>query len=101
MAIIPARGGSKRIKNKNLKFFCGKPIIEYSIDVAIKSRLFDEVMVSTDSKEISIVAKKRGACIPFLRSKKNSDDYKTLGDVVVKVALTLLILSSIRDLFLS
>ena len=85
MALIPARGGSKRIKNKNLKLFCGKPIIEYSIDLAIESRLFDEVMVSTDSKEISILAKKRGASIPFLRSKKNSDDYTTLGDVIFEV----------------
>lgn len=85
LAIIPARAGSKRIKNKNLKFFCGRPIVEYSVDVAIKSGLFDEVMVSTDSKEILRVAKNRGASTPFFRSKKNSDDYATLGDVIFEV----------------
>ena len=69
IAIITARGGSKRIPGKNIKMFCGKPIIEYSIREAINSEQFDEVMVSTDSKEIAAIAKKCGANIPFMRSK--------------------------------
>ena len=85
LAIIPARSGSKRIKNKNIKLFLNKPIIAYSIETAIKSGLFDEIMVSTDSKEIAAVAKKYGANVPFYRSKKNSNDYATLNDVVKEV----------------
>ena len=85
IAIIPARGGSKRIPRKNIKDFHGKPIIAYSIDAAIKSELFDEVMVSTDDKEIALVAKKYGASVPFMRSAKNSDDYATTADVLIEV----------------
>lgn len=85
IAIIPARGGSKRIPRKNIKDFLGKPIIAYSIEAAIKSDLFDEVMVSTDDKEIVEVATKYGAKIPFLRSKKNSDDFTTTVDVLLEV----------------
>ena len=85
LAIITARGGSKRIKNKNIKSFCGKPIISYSINAAIGTNLFDKVMVSTDSDEIAEVAKKYGAEIPFMRSKKNSDDFATTSDVIVEV----------------
>jgi N-acylneuraminate cytidylyltransferase len=85
ICIIPARGGSKRIPRKNIKEFCGKPIITYSIKVAIDSKLFDEVMVSTDDKEISDIAIEFGANVPFLRSNKNSDDYSGLEDVVLEV----------------
>ncbi|MES2394595.1 MAG: pseudaminic acid cytidylyltransferase [Bacteroidota bacterium] len=85
IAIIPARGGSKRIPRKNIKDFLGKPIIAYSIEVAIKSGLFDEVMVSTDDNEIAEIAKQYGAKVPFLRSEKNADDYTGPGDVVYEV----------------
>ena len=85
LAIIPARGGSKRIPRKNIKDFLGKPIISYSIEAAINSGLFDEVMVSTDDNEIAEVALKYGAKVPFLRSIKNSDDYSTTIDVIKEV----------------
>src|SRR2546428_13341498 len=85
IAIIPARGGSKRIPRKNIKDFLGKPIIAYSIEAALSSGLFDEVMVSTDDNEIADVAKKYGASIPFKRSSKNADDYATTIDVLVEV----------------
>ena len=85
LAIIPARGGSKRIPRKNIKDFLGKPIIAYSIETAIDSNLFDEVMVSTDDKEIAEVAKKYSASVPFMRSKKNSDDNATTADVIEEV----------------
>lgn len=82
IAIIPARAGSKRIKNKNLKNFNGKPIIAWSIEEAIKSKCFDEVIVSTDSQSIAEVAKKYGAKVPFLRAANLSDDHAGLLDVV-------------------
>ncbi|WP_154855375.1 pseudaminic acid cytidylyltransferase [Cyclobacterium xiamenense] len=85
LCIIPARGGSKRIPRKNIKKFLGKPIIAYSIDAALKSRLFAEVMVSTDSEEIVGVANSFGATVPFMRSIKNADDYATTLDVVKEV----------------
>ena len=85
IAIITARGGSKRIPKKNIKNFCGKPIIAYSIEAALKSKLFDEIMVSTDDLEIAEVAKKYGANVPFMRSEKNSDDYATTADVLCEV----------------
>ena len=85
ICIIPARGGSKRIPRKNIKEFLGKPIIAYSIKAAIDSKLFDEVMVSTDDEEIANVAKKYGAKIPFIRSQKNSDDFATTYDVIAEV----------------
>ncbi|MDD3607978.1 MAG: pseudaminic acid cytidylyltransferase [Candidatus Moranbacteria bacterium] len=85
LAIIPARGGSKRIPRKNIKDFLGKPIIAYSIETALKSKLFDEVMVSTDDEEIAEVAKKYGAKVPFMRSKKNADDHATTADVISEV----------------
>jgi N-acylneuraminate cytidylyltransferase len=85
LCIIPARGGSKRIPRKNIKDFLGKPIIAYSIEAAIKSELFDEVMVSTDDKEIAEVAKKYGAKVPFIRSKENADDFATTVDVLLEV----------------
>ncbi len=85
LAIITARGGSKRIPKKNIKNFCGKPIIAYSIEAAMESRLFDEVMVSTDSEEIAETAKQFGAAVPFMRSEKTSDDYATTADVLLEV----------------
>ncbi len=75
VAIIPARGGSKRIPRKNIKSFCGKPMIAYSIEAAINSKLFDRVIVSTDDQEIAHVAKEYGAEIPFMRPKELSDDH--------------------------
>jgi len=86
LAVIPARGGSKRIPGKNIRDFLGKPIIAYSIQVAIESNLFDEVMVSTDDPEIAEIALSYGAKVPFLRSSKNSDDHATLADVLMEVA---------------
>ena len=68
LCIIPARGGSKRIPRKNIKDFLGKPIIAYSIEAALSSGLFSEVMVSTDDNEIADIALKFGAVVPFLRS---------------------------------
>ncbi len=85
IAIITARGGSKRIPKKNIKEFCGKPIIAYSIGAAIKSDLFSEVMVSTDSEEIAGIAMQYGANVPFFRSEKASDDYATTSDVLLEV----------------
>ena len=85
IAIIPARGGSKRIPRKNIKDFLGKPIIAYSIEAAIKSELFDEVMVSTDDDEIAEIAKKYGAKIPFRRSNKNSNDFANTTNVLLEV----------------
>jgi len=85
LCIIPARGGSKRIPRKNIKNFCGKPIIAYSILAALKSGVFDEVMVSTDNEEIAVISKEYGAEIPFFRSEKSSDDYTGLAEVVMEV----------------
>ncbi len=85
IAIIPARGGSKRIPRKNIRAFLGKPIVAYSIEVAINSGLFDEVMVSTDDKEIAEIAKLYGASVPFLRSKDNANDFATTVDVIQEV----------------
>lgn len=85
IAIIPARGGSKRIPRKNIKDFLGKPIITYSIEVALSSGLFDEVMVSTDDEEITTIAKEAGAAVPFLRSKEASDDHATTFAVIREV----------------
>ncbi len=85
IAIITARGGSKRIPKKNIREFCGKPILAYVIQAAMESELFDEVMVSTDSTEIAEVAKKYGAKIPFLRSSKTSGDYATTSEVILEV----------------
>jgi N-acylneuraminate cytidylyltransferase len=85
IAIIPARGGSKRIPRKNIKDFFGKPIIAYSIEAAINSALFDEVMVSTDDEEIAEIAIKYGANVPFFRSEENSDDLATTSDVLLEV----------------
>ncbi|MBX9889411.1 MAG: pseudaminic acid cytidylyltransferase [Flavobacteriaceae bacterium] len=85
IAIIPARGGSKRIPNKNIKDFFGKPIITYAIEAALESGLYDEVMVSTDSEEIANVALRYGAKVPFIRSSDNSNDFATTVDVLCEV----------------
>lgn len=85
IAIITARGGSKRIPHKNIKMFCGKPIIAYSIEAALASGIFCEVMVSTDSDEIAEIARKYGAKVPFLRSELTSNDYATTNDVLSEV----------------
>lgn len=85
IAIIPARGGSKRIPHKNIKPFLGKPIIAYSIEAAVQSGLFAEVMVSTDDSEIAEVASQYGASVPFLRSEATANDFATIGDVIEEV----------------
>ena len=82
LCVIPARGGSKRIPKKNIKSFCGKPLIAYSIETALRSELFERVIVSTDSKEIAEVARKYGAEVPFMRPKELSDDYSSSGEAV-------------------
>jgi len=82
LAIIPARGGSKRIPRKNIKLFCGRPMIAWSIDAARASGLFDHIVVSTDDIEISAVAKAYGAEVPFMRPAALSDDYTGTSSVV-------------------
>ncbi len=82
IAIIPARGGSKRIPQKNIKLFCGKPIIAYSIMTAQKTKLFDRIIVSTDDHQIANVALEWGAEIPFMRPQHLADDYTTTLDVI-------------------
>ena len=82
LCIIPARGGSKRIPRKNVKLFLGKPILAYSIETAIATGLFEEVMVSTDDMEIAGVAKQYGASVPFFRSAETSSDFATTADVL-------------------
>ncbi len=85
IAIITARGGSKRIPRKNIKEFCGRPIIEYSIKAALESGIFDEVMVSTDDAEIAKISVNAGAKVPFIRSEETSNDYATTNDVLSEV----------------
>lgn len=85
LCIIPARGGSKRIPRKNVKPFLGKPMLAYSIEAALKSGLFDEVMVSTDDEEIAEVARQYGAKVPFMRSAETANDFATTADVLKEV----------------
>ncbi|MDX2414829.1 MAG: pseudaminic acid cytidylyltransferase, partial [Bacteroidales bacterium] len=85
IAIIPARGGSKRIPGKNIRECLGKPIISYSIENAIRSELFNDVIVSTNDPEIAELAIKYGADVPFLRSAENSDDFATTSEVLLEV----------------
>ena len=85
VAIITARGGSKRIPRKNVKEFLGKPILLYSIEAALKSGMFDEVMVSTEDAEIAQLAEKAGAKVPFFRSENTAGDYATTTDVIEEV----------------
>lgn len=82
LAVIPARGGSKRIPRKNIKNFCGKPIIAYSIEAALNSKIFDKVIVSTDDVEIAEVAKLYGAEVPFIRPENLSNDMATTIPVI-------------------
>lgn len=85
LAIITARGGSKRIPYKNIREFCGRPIIAYSIEAALQTGVFDEVMVSTDDEKIAGIAKETGANVPFLRSAETSNDFATTADVIMEV----------------
>lgn len=85
IAIITARGGSKRIPRKNIKEFCGKPILAYSIEAALESGLFDTVMVSTDDEEIAGIARQYGAEVPFYRSERTANDFATTNDVLLEV----------------
>ena len=82
IAVIPARGGSKRIINKNIKLFCGKPIIAWSIESAINCKCFDQIIVSTDNDEISSISKEYGALVPFKRPSNISDDHTTFRPVM-------------------
>ena len=82
IAIIPARGGSKRIPKKNIKEFCGKPMIAWPIDAANSSGCFDRIVVSTDNEEIARVAEKYGAEVPFIRPANLSDDHTTVAPVI-------------------
>ena len=85
IAIITARGGSKRIPHKNMKEFCGKPIVAYSIEAALNSGVYDTVMVSTDNDDIARIAREYGAEVPFMRSEKTSNDFATSADVIEEV----------------
>jgi pseudaminic acid cytidylyltransferase len=85
IAIIPARGGSKRIPRKNIKSFCGIPVISYPIANAIQSKIFTEVMVSTDDEEIASISLDAGAKVPFYRSSENSTDLSSTIDVILEV----------------
>ena len=85
LALITARGGSKRIPRKNIKEFCGKPILCYSIEAALAAGVFGEVMVSTDDEEIANIAYKYGASVPFFRSAETSGDYASTDDVIMEV----------------
>lgn len=82
VAIIPARGGSKRIPKKNIKDFCGKPMLAYPIEAAKRSGLFDRVIVSTDSDEVATVAKRLGTEVPFMRPEHLANDHAVLADVI-------------------
>jgi pseudaminic acid cytidylyltransferase len=85
VAIIPARGGSKRIPKKNIRLFCGKPIIGYSIDTAHGAGIFSDIMVSTDDAEIAEIAERNGASVPFMRSRQTADDFSPLSEVIKEV----------------
>lgn len=85
LAIITARGGSKRIPRKNIKEFCGRPILSYSIDAARNAGVFDEIMVSTDDEEIARIAQQYGAAVPFFRSPETSNDYASTDAVILEV----------------
>lgn len=87
IAIIPARSGSKGVKDKNIRNLCGKPLMAYTIEAAIKSGEFDEVMVSTDSEKYAEIARKSGANVPFLRSKATASDTASSWDMVDEVLL--------------
>lgn len=88
LAIITARGGSKRIPRKNIKSFCDKPILFYSIEAAKEANVFDEIMVSTDDEEIAALARSCGAKVPFLRSAATANDFASTDDVIMEVLNT-------------
>lgn len=85
LAVITARGGSKRIPRKNIREFCGKPILAYSVEAALASGVFDTVMVSTDDREIAEIAEQYGGSVPFFRSGRNADDFAVTRDVLREV----------------
>lgn len=85
LGVIPARGGSKRIPEKNIRNFCGKPILAYSIEAALGTGLLEEVMVSTDSEKIADTARRYKAAVPFMRSRETSGDYATTAEVLLEV----------------
>lgn len=85
IAIIPARSGSKGLPDKNIKLFCGKPLLAWSIEAAKKTGIFDEIMVSTDSNEYKEIAERYGANVPFLRSAENSSDKSSSWDAIREV----------------
>jgi N-acylneuraminate cytidylyltransferase len=85
LAVIPARGGSKRIKRKNIRLLQGRPVIAYPLQTAMECGLFDEVIVSTDDPEIAQIAKAAGATIPFMRSEDTSGDHATIAQVLIEV----------------
>ncbi|MBQ9334573.1 MAG: pseudaminic acid cytidylyltransferase [Lachnospiraceae bacterium] len=87
IAIITARGGSKRIPRKNIREFCGKPIMNYSIEAALEAGIFDEVMVSTEDDEIADIARAAGAQVPFMRSAETSSDTATTEEVISEVLM--------------
>ncbi len=89
LAIIPARGSSRGIKNKNIKLFCGKPLIYYTIHEAKKAKLFDRIIVSTDSKEIANISKKYGVEVPFLRPKELAKNNSMVRDAVLHLLINL------------
>ena len=86
VAIIPARGGSRRIPRKNIRDFHGKPMISYAIKVAQESNIFDQIIVSTDDKEIATVSESCGAIVPWRRSTKLADEFPTTLDVMQEAA---------------
>lgn len=88
VAIITARGGSKRIPGKNSRIFLGKPMLVYSVEAALAAGIFNEVMVSTDDEEIARLAREAGASVPFLRSEETADDFATTDDVLMEVLNT-------------
>lgn len=89
IAIIPARKGSKRIKNKNIRKFRGKPIIAYSIELAVRAKIFDKIIVSTDCEKIAEISKFYGASVPFIRSSKLADDHTGIHEVLKDTVLRL------------
>ena len=99
IAIIPARSGSKGVKDKNIRLLAGKPMIAYSINAAIQSGMFDEVMVSTDSDKYAAIAKEYGASVPFLRSDVTSSDTASSWDMVDEVLLGYKALGETFDTF--
>lgn len=97
LAIIPARSGSKGLKDKNIKLLCGKPLMAYSIEAAKQSGIFAEIMVSTDSEDYAKVARDYGASVPFLRDEENSGDKASSWDVVKEVLLKYEALGEVFD----